>query len=1126
MNWLKTPWSVQEVVRHDEYKWRTSNVYRKRLAFSRLEGELLFAGEHPFRFALTILVLQLALLLLVALLPSEWFSFPWGLWGVAERLSYFSTLWTVQATLVALVYPIVIAFVAVFLQRRPAAEALVHLYMLDSGALAVGLSSLALVVVMGVQYLMLTTWETTALPAWAALDTVWFLLNSALTTHFLFRTVEFLRPEVQKRVVQRYTINVALPREVARLYSFQVLAGAQSKGWLPVPAYGDDGVPAGPRLLIGQFSFREGDIQGELKLREPSRLFDVRIWLIRLAVTSWYRKAIRYPQPAEPRQYGVEKSWPLITLPVTPGAVFADELPLARVANGPPLAAWQRLMLRWALVLRPISQERHGIRVEAILGELAFDARQAASRGDSDSFERAESALLSLHELLLGACLNIDGRNKQGSWALLPDTDKVFGRTLHENWSAAYRPIFEAAIHNMTNDTRPLRRMCHLLQHLDGREFQRSPVEIQEHLLHLPPLMMYLLGNWWVQRIEEQGVMEHGFHGMFMLRPPLNRVYDEVLSSFVGGWENSRPNSTRRHRSSAQVDWDSASDLARLNARHIDETARMLLAAVHRGDQAAAEWLADVLSKWWGIFDYEREPYQLYDKTAFVTLDHLQLDWTNFKVTFGLADPEVQTTPELESVLQHGIYLASLKNYWTDIRLLVIELMMDWVIQSSDAPLENSLAIEIIAGLLAGKQWRGGGEGADPLNELSATNYLTAKIRQFAASGDMRGGYVGRLDRFVENVKSMSRPNMVSSRIYSFVGADDVESLQSAQLAFLAVLSVANWDVSRILQRQIDLWLEEKYASIEIVRNRLQAWLQRLDEEPELARELVALLSQRIRPGLDVLTAWNFVKAGLRSVQQAIEAKREGLLAAQPIDMARLQEIAHFASSTGFSGATGEFPMQFLSISTADGPQQDFTITLQKIRKGELTSIEMDQRASNESDFFAEVLARQVAISVLSDVIQRCNVREVVAADAAAYWQALKIEAAKVSARGGKPILLLDNATLPDWVWDWQHSDYGADYKRPDDLRVQRLDGRGQGYACDFNEIEVFVAPIPLGQSLLLSKDAFRSVTFTNYGDDRLVRVDVSELEEKKNLVDLKLTFSRRVEVGDTDAIRILYAQA
>jgi hypothetical protein len=261
-------------------------------------------------------------------------------------------------------------------------------------------------------------------------------------------------------------------------------------------------------------------------------------------------------------------------------------------------------------------------------------------------------------------------------------------------------------------------------------------------------------------------------------------------------------------------------------------------------------------------------------------------------------------------------------------------------------------------------------------------------------------------------------------------------------------------------------------------------------------------------------------------VQQAVEAKREGLLAAQPIDMARLQEIAHFASSTGFSGATGEFPMQFLSINTTDGPQQDFTITLQKIRKGELTNIEMDQRASNESDFFAEVLARQVAISVLSDVLQRCNVREVVAADAAAYWQALKIEAAKVSARGGKPILLLDNATRPDWVWDWQHSDYGADYKRPDDLRVQRLDGRGQGYACDFNEIEVFVAPIPPGQSLLLSKEAFRSVTFTNYGDDRLVRVDVSELEEKKNLVDLKLTFSRQVEVGDTDAIRLLYAQA
>lgn len=51
-----------------------------------------------------------------------------------------------------------------------------------------------------------------------------------------------------------------------------------------------------------------------------------------------------------------------------------------------------------------------------------------------------------------------------------------------------------------------------------------------------------------------------------------------------------------------------------------------------------------------------------------------------------------------------------------------------------------------------------------------------------------------RLDRFVERVKDMHRPNMVSSRVYSFGGADDVVSLQESQLELLAVLANSDWD--------------------------------------------------------------------------------------------------------------------------------------------------------------------------------------------------------------------------------------------------------------------------------------------------------------------------------------------
>lgn len=1124
----RTPWTVRAVARKDEALWFKQNIHRRRLALSRVERDLLFAGEHPLRFAFSLLTLQFALLVLVAKLPQDWLTPAWFRWAAAEQLTHFSTVWTIQATLAALVYPIVISFVAVYLQRRPAAEAFIHLYMLDSGGLAAGLSSLALVVVMGIQYLMLSTWGTAWLPSWAAIDTAWFVFNAALTTFFLFRTVEFLRPEVQTRVIQRYTVNVALPRDVQRLNSFQVLAGGIAKGWFPVPSYGDDKAPEGPRLLIGR-AFREGDIQGELRLRAQARLVDVRLWLVTVVVESWYRKALTSPRPKKPNTFGADKSWPLLTLPLSPGAVYEGELPLARVADGPALSSWQRLLLRRSVVLQPISRERYGIRAESILGELAADARNMAAKPDNEGFERACSALIDLHGLLLAACLDKTETGEQGSWALLPDSESFFERTLHKNWSNVYRGVFEAAIEGMIRDTRPLRRLCHLLQHLDGDELRASPIEIREHLLQMPPLMMYQLSNWWAFRVEEQGIIEHTHRQMVVLRPPLNRVYEEVLSAFVGGWENGRPDKPRRNRDAHALDWATLPGLARLNVKHIEESARMLLAAVLRGDQAAAEWLADVLEKWWGTLDFDHEPYQLYDKTAFITIDDLGLAWPAFCTKFGLEADDPEPQERLRPVLQQGAFQAALQNYWTDVRLLTIELMFDWVRAVPAASASSSLAFEIVAGFLTGKQWKGGGQAVDSLSGMSPPVYLVAKVRQFAASGEWRGGYVGRLDGFVERVKDMHRPNMVSSRVYSFGGADDVESLLESQLELLSVLATGAWSLPRSLQRQLDVWFDarfDQYSSIDIVRARLTSWLERLDAQPGLSVEHIDLMKARVRPGVPAQAAIEHVKGGLLAAQEALEGRREEMLAAQPIDPDRLLEIGRFASTTGFSKEKGRFPVHLFAIGSTNENLEDFTLTFTQVRRGELTQMQMEQRAVNEAEYFADAMAQQVAIIVLSDVLHRSQVKEVAVQDAEAYWKALQAESHLIVAKGGTPILLLDNATRPDWVWDWQHAEFDATHKRPGDLQVRRRERQGAGYQCDFNDIEVYVAPLPIGQSLLLSRVAFRSLTFTDYGDGRFARAEVVELEGAKNLVDLKLTFSRRVDVDEARLVRLVYAQS
>jgi hypothetical protein len=550
----------------------------------------------------------------------------------------------------------------------------------------------------------------------------------------------------------------------------------------------------------------------------------------------------------------------------------------------------------------------------------------------------------------------------------------------------------------------------------------------------------------------------------------------------------------------------------------------MLLGAVSRGDRTAAEWLADVMSKWWGDLDFRQEPFELYGKTDFLTLEHVNLAWPALAELIGLDKTDPNTQGPNTGRIQHGILLAAIKNFWTDIRLLVLEMLMYWSAQDKSASLDESLAMEIVVGFLEDRQWRGGGAMTESLGSLTASEYMSAKIRQYAAAGEWRSGYVGRLNRFVEQIKDMDRPNMVSSRVYSFSGADDIASLLEQQLVLSAALSAIDWGPSETLRRQVEIWTTSKYSCIDIIRNGVDRWLEHLKVSTGLSPTVLQALLARTGKTHDVTLGQARTKSGIEALKAFVELKREDVLAAEEIDAERLLQIAAFASSKGFKPSTGEFPLQlFKAVSLSGEVQIDFTLTSNNTRKGELTRVEMDQHASNEDSFWADAMSQQVGLVLLRDVLGAVPKRDVVARNSQEYWQAVKVEAARVVAFGGTPILILDNPTHPEWVWQWQHSDYSSDYTRPEDLQVQRSDGKGDRYICNFNDIEVYSAPVPNGRSILISKECFQTVTFREFGVNRYVDVTWRERTDSKLLGDLRLTFSRRVKTRNDEYVELHY---
>lgn len=126
-SWYRLPWSLEGVAKRDEAHWYAFNQHRHQYRLRWLDRTLLYCGERSIHTCFAFAVALVGAYWLLLVLPDRWFVNNWTQWGESDRLGYFTALWSIQATLAALAFPIVIAFMAVFLQRRPAASAYLNL---------------------------------------------------------------------------------------------------------------------------------------------------------------------------------------------------------------------------------------------------------------------------------------------------------------------------------------------------------------------------------------------------------------------------------------------------------------------------------------------------------------------------------------------------------------------------------------------------------------------------------------------------------------------------------------------------------------------------------------------------------------------------------------------------------------------------------------------------------------------------------------------------------------------------------------------------------------------------------------------------------------------------------------
>ena len=177
-----------------------------------LSRALMWGGGRPIVFAS--LVGLGCLLLSIAFLPAarpEWvvFQFP-KLPDDYSHATFFGTIWTVQATFIALVYPIVLTFVPILLQRRPSSRFALAFYMRGSAVLPAGTSSLLLLGVLSLQYVLSYYIPQNLFLFGAVFDGTWLVCNLVLTAYFLVKTVRYVEEEVGESTYRRLSLSYVL----------------------------------------------------------------------------------------------------------------------------------------------------------------------------------------------------------------------------------------------------------------------------------------------------------------------------------------------------------------------------------------------------------------------------------------------------------------------------------------------------------------------------------------------------------------------------------------------------------------------------------------------------------------------------------------------------------------------------------------------------------------------------------------------------------------------------------------------------------------------------------------------------------------------------------------------------
>ena len=1094
---------LSRVVRREVTTWRTLNKEYRRARGSRIERKIyVWTANFPRVFILWLIIVSLLLLLAIA--GRSYAPWPSGSF-IQMPQDTLERLLTLQATLAALTYPIVLALIRILFQRSWT-DLRVQVYLAYSGALLAGASALLAIAAIASFVVLVQHNVSPFVNAIARLIFLaWFLTNIAVTAYFIYRSLRYLDPSEQQRSLLLYTGTTIWPTELHRRLMQLRLRHAPDLDWPPNTS--DDHIPS---VDVSPITLRGGVNEVRMEPPTPRWLRDVWLRPLRFVARSWQARCVASVDPHTQSSMSADH-W--LVFPMSYGISLEPPFDLCRRRGRIGLRPFERWLVSASFRLSSRANTLATPSVVSVIDELGDIALTELQADRKVTFRQALTNMLDFHRAVV--LLGTDpSAHPPANYLTMEENPHGSIRSLDSRLLEPYRRIATLAVSRHHDEQDYLRVTVQCTKYLLSSVRNQAPVEIRQRLQHIATLQWHALHKQWLGRAPDHGEADSSsavseING----GTALDRNHTQMVKTLCGAWDDIPFQLICRDDFDA--DWPLLGERARECIHHLELTVGHIFSAFASGDPIASRWALDLLQRWPDYWSEVRHAHADLERFPQLGEGAFYLRWSAVEQNLGVDGEAPASTAEL----QKAILSEALLNSWRD----TCTFLLTWLIhQSTSESPRQQLALSLSKSLHTGEVLAEAGSIHDVRQPLENFDHAIATwLRSTlwnAGDDNIAGSITARLSRAATDAL---RPTWVLGRGYSSQDDQTDETLAELALVHLIGQTDPNTVVGQQISDALVIHVEQDAALFERAVSLLRNTKTRVsDLDVARWRSVLRILSPP-KEDADHRAAQRHLAGQLDYLLETIHARHDERLETAEIDPAHIERIADACVKHAFSREHGAVPLPYFDeIEFVDEELHKAACWLPYRLKAELVDPPLATKPANRDEGYVRSVPEYVARDVRQRICAQLDTRDYYSREE--YTFADQLIAAERELRNADLEPLLFVAERRDLYGRWTRRRSRIRRGMIGDLLLTTREGSVEpGYLAHVGDIPAIAMPMVKGSAFLLPKECFSRIEFKRQHDGRPARLNSSELFQFR--VSLSLEWSVRVVLRDLPAFRFIF---